>query len=75
MLGYYVSPMGILISFAYQHYIFEAPNEICYVGSSISLYARVTSYFMPSILAKAFSSNHPTLRQKGLVIKEKVVNF
>nr|QVG61589.1 hypothetical protein [Rhizoctonia sp.] len=34
-------------------YIFEAPNGICYVGSSISLYARVTSYFMPSILAKA----------------------
>jgi hypothetical protein len=26
-------------------------------------------------LIKAFSSNHPTLRQKGLVIKEKVVNF
>jgi hypothetical protein len=23
----------------------------------------------------SFSSNHPTLRQKGLVIKEKVVNF
>ena len=34
-------------------YIFEAPDGICYVGSSISLYARVTSYFMPSILAKA----------------------
>jgi excinuclease UvrABC nuclease subunit len=35
-------------------YIFEAPNGICYVGSSISLYARVTSYFMPSILAFFF---------------------
>jgi hypothetical protein len=23
----------------------------------------------------SFSSNHPTLRMKGLVIKEKVVNF
>jgi hypothetical protein len=27
------------------------------------------------ILNLSFSSNHPTLRQKGLVIKEKVVNF
>jgi hypothetical protein len=28
-------------------YIFQAFNGVCYVGSSISLYARVTSYFMP----------------------------
>jgi hypothetical protein len=34
-------------------YIFQASNGVCYVGSSISLYARVTSYFMPSILNKA----------------------
>jgi hypothetical protein len=34
-------------------YIFQASNGVCYVGSSISLYARVTSYFMPSILSKA----------------------
>jgi hypothetical protein len=27
------------------------------------------------LASRAFSSNHPTLRQKGLVIKEKVVNF
>lgn len=32
-------------------YIFTAPNGACYVGSSISLYNRVYSYFMPSILA------------------------
>jgi GIY-YIG catalytic domain len=34
-------------------YIFENSDGYCYVGSSISLYARVVSYFMPSILAKA----------------------
>lgn len=33
-------------------YIFIATNGACYVGSSISLYNRVISYFMPSILAK-----------------------
>ena len=33
-------------------YIFYAKNGACYVGSSISLYARVNSYFMPSILSK-----------------------
>lgn len=35
-------------------YIFEnKENNILYVGSSINLYNRVCSYFMPSILAKA----------------------
>jgi hypothetical protein len=35
-------------------YIFEVVNKnICYVGSSINLYNRVCSYFMPSILNKA----------------------
>jgi hypothetical protein len=35
-------------------YIFEAlDTKKVYVGSSINLYARVISYFMPSILAKA----------------------
>jgi hypothetical protein len=35
-------------------YIFELTNEnLCYVGSSINLYSRVCSYFMPSILSKA----------------------
>jgi hypothetical protein len=35
-------------------YIFEVENQnICYVGSSINLYNRVCSYFMPSILNKA----------------------
>jgi hypothetical protein len=35
-------------------YIFEVKNQnICYVGSSINLYNRVCSYFMPSILKKA----------------------
>ena len=34
-------------------YIFHSREGVCYVGSSISLYARVCSYFMPSILAKA----------------------
>ena len=35
-------------------YIFEVENEnLCYVGSSINLYNRVCSYFMPSILSKA----------------------
>nr|AQU12799.1 hypothetical protein [Thelephora ganbajun] len=35
-------------------YIFEVENKnICYVGSSINLYNRVCSYFMPSILNKA----------------------
>lgn len=35
-------------------YIFEIENKkIAYVGSSINLYNRVISYFMPSILAKA----------------------
>ena len=35
-------------------YIFEALNKNkMYVGSSINLYSRVISYFMPSILAKA----------------------
>lgn len=34
-------------------YVFTAPNGACYVGSSVSLYNRVCSYFMPSILAKA----------------------
>lgn len=35
-------------------YIFEILNKnIFYVGSSINLYSRVSSYFMPSILAKA----------------------
>jgi hypothetical protein len=35
-------------------YIFEIENEnLCYVGSSINLYNRVCSYFMPSILSKA----------------------
>ena len=29
-----------------------AENGACYIGSSISLYARVVSYFMPSILKK-----------------------
>ena len=33
-------------------YIFESSTGSCYVGSSISLYNRVCSYFMPSILAK-----------------------
>lgn len=32
-------------------YVFKC-NSACYVGSSISLYNRVCSYFMPSILAK-----------------------
>lgn len=35
-------------------YIFEILNKnLYYVGSSINLYSRVTSYFMPSILSKA----------------------
>ena len=35
-------------------YNFEVENKnICYVGSSINLYNRVCSYFMPSILKKA----------------------
>jgi hypothetical protein len=34
-------------------YIFTAKDNSCYVGSSISLYSRVISYFMPSILKKA----------------------
>jgi len=35
-------------------YIFEILNEnLYYIGSSINLYSRVCSYFMPSILAKA----------------------
>jgi hypothetical protein len=35
-------------------YIFEIENiNSCYVGSSINLYNRVCSYFMPSILSKA----------------------
>jgi len=34
-------------------YIFQSKQGLCYVGSSISLYARVISYFMPSILRKA----------------------
>lgn len=33
-------------------YVFTAEDGTCYVGSSISLYNRVCSYFMPSILAK-----------------------
>lgn len=33
-------------------YIFKTSMDSCYVGSSISLYNRVCSYFMPSILAK-----------------------
>lgn len=33
-------------------YIFKTSTGSCYVGSSISLYNRVCSYFMPSILAK-----------------------
>ena len=35
-------------------YIFEILNKnLYYVGSSINLYSRITSYFMPSILSKA----------------------
>lgn len=33
-------------------YIFKSSTGSCYIGSSISLYNRVCSYFMPSILAK-----------------------
>ena len=33
-------------------YIFQSETGACYVGSSISLYNRVCSYFMPTILAK-----------------------
>jgi hypothetical protein len=33
-------------------YIFKTSKDSCYIGSSISLYNRVCSYFMPSILAK-----------------------
>src|SRR6201986_1687774 len=33
-------------------YIFKTSTDSCYIGSSISLYNRVCSYFMPSILAK-----------------------
>ena len=33
-------------------YVFKSENGSCYVGSSISLYNRVCSYFIPSILAK-----------------------
>jgi hypothetical protein len=33
-------------------YIFKSRSGNCYIGSSISLYNRVCSYFMPSILAK-----------------------
>lgn len=41
-------------------YIFEVINEqMVYVGSSINLYNRVCSYFMPSILAQ---SNRRVLR-------------
>lgn len=34
-------------------YIFTTKEGNCYVGSSISLYSRVISYFMPSVLSKA----------------------
>lgn len=34
-------------------YLFEVEKDCAYVGSSINLYSRVCSYFMPSILAKA----------------------
>lgn len=34
-------------------YIFSVKDGACYVGSSISLYNRVCSYFMPSVLAKS----------------------
>lgn len=34
-------------------YIFITEDGNCYVGSSISLYARVISYFIPSIINKA----------------------
>jgi hypothetical protein len=34
-------------------YVFTAKDGSIYVGSSSSLYSRVTSYFMPSILSKA----------------------
>lgn len=33
-------------------YVFTAKDNSCYVGSSISLYDRIISYFMPSILIK-----------------------
>ena len=33
-------------------YVFKSSTGSCYVGSSISLFNRVSSYFMPSILAK-----------------------
>ena len=33
-------------------YIFTAPDGACYIGSSVTLYNRVCSYFMPSIIAK-----------------------
>ena len=33
-------------------YIFQTSTGSCYIGSSISLYNRVCSYFLPSILAK-----------------------
>lgn len=35
-------------------YIFHSKDGVSYVGSSISLYSRVCSYFMPSVLAKAY---------------------
>lgn len=34
-------------------YLWKSPIGDCYVGSSINLYSRVISYFMPSILSKA----------------------
>jgi GIY-YIG catalytic domain/NUMOD1 domain len=34
-------------------YIFEIEKRIIYIGSSINLYNRICSYFMPSILANA----------------------
>lgn len=34
-------------------YIFHSKDGVSYVGSSISLYSRVCSYFMPSVIAKA----------------------
>ena len=40
-------------------YIFSCKDGSCYVGSSVSLYSRVTSYFIPSILQ---SGNRRVLR-------------
>lgn len=48
-------------------YIFIIPDGSCYVGSSISLYSRVISYFMPSIVARGNRKVLTYFREKGYI--------